>query len=77
MQLYRNFLKRVLDLAVSLVAFGLLLPLFIVVTALLFIANQGRPFFVQARPGKNARIFRLIKFKTMNDKKGCYREFVV
>jgi lipopolysaccharide/colanic/teichoic acid biosynthesis glycosyltransferase len=69
MQLYRNFLKRVLDLAVSLVAFGLLLPLFIVITALLFIANQGRPFFVQARPGKNARIFRLIKFKTMNDKK--------
>ncbi|MFL5744611.1 MAG: sugar transferase [Niastella sp.] len=69
MQLYRNYLKRVLDLLVSLFAFCLLLPLFIVVTALLFIANQGSPFFVQARPGKNERIFRLVKFKTMNDKK--------
>lgn len=69
MQLYRNYLKRVLDLLVSLCAFCLLLPLFIVVTALLFIANQGSPFFVQARPGKKERIFRLVKFKTMNDKK--------
>jgi lipopolysaccharide/colanic/teichoic acid biosynthesis glycosyltransferase len=69
MQLYRNFLKRVLDLIVSLFAFCLLLPLFIVVTALLFIANQGSPFFLQPRPGKKGRIFRLVKFKTMNDKK--------
>jgi lipopolysaccharide/colanic/teichoic acid biosynthesis glycosyltransferase len=69
MQLYRNYLKRSLDLIVSLVAFCLLLPLFIIVTALLFIANQGSPFFVQPRPGKNGRIFRLVKFKTMNDKK--------
>ena len=69
MQLYRSFLKRVIDLIVSGIAFCLLLPLFIVITALLFIANQGSPFFVQARPGKNARIFRLVKFKTMNDKK--------
>ena len=69
MQLYRNFLKRVIDLIVSVIAFCLLLPFFIVITALLFIANQGSPFFVQARPGKNERIFRLVKFKTMNDKK--------
>lgn len=69
MQLYRSFLKRVIDLIVSGIAFCLLLPLFIVITALLFIANQGSPFFVQARPGKNERIFRLVKFKTMNDKK--------
>jgi lipopolysaccharide/colanic/teichoic acid biosynthesis glycosyltransferase len=69
MQLYRNYLKRCIDLIVSLVAFCLLLPLFIVVTALLFIANQGSPFFVQPRPGKNGRIFSLVKFKTMNDKK--------
>ncbi|THU34095.1 sugar transferase [Niastella caeni] len=69
MQLYRNYLKRFFDFTVSLVAFCLLLPLFIVVTALLFFANQGSPFFVQPRPGKNGRIFRLVKFKTMNDKK--------
>ncbi|HEY8894683.1 MAG TPA: sugar transferase [Niastella sp.] len=69
MQLYRNYLKRFLDLIVSLVAFSLLLPLFIIVTVLLYIANQGKPFFVQPRPGKNGRIFRLVKFKTMNDRK--------
>ena len=69
MQLYRNYLKRFIDLIVSLVAFCLLLPLFIVVTALLFIANQGSPFFLQPRPGKKGRIFRVVKFKTMNDKK--------
>jgi lipopolysaccharide/colanic/teichoic acid biosynthesis glycosyltransferase len=69
MQLYRNLFKRFLDLIVSLVAFTLLLPLFIVVTVLLSIANQGKPFFVQQRPGRNGRIFRLVKFKTMNDRK--------
>lgn len=69
MQLYRNYLKRFFDLTISLIAFCLVLPLFIVVTASLFIANQGRPFFVQQRPGKNGRIFRLVKFKTMNDRK--------
>jgi lipopolysaccharide/colanic/teichoic acid biosynthesis glycosyltransferase len=69
MQLYRNYLKRFLDLIVSLVAFSLLLPLFIIVTVLLYIANQGKPFFVQPRPGKNGKIFRLVKFKTMNDRK--------
>ena len=69
MQLYRNYFKRFFDFTVSLIAFCLLLPLFIVVTASLFIANQGRPFFVQQRSGKNGRIFRLVKFKTMNDRK--------
>lgn len=69
MQFYRNYFKRFLDLIVSLVAFSLLLPLFIIVTGLLYVANQGKPFFVQPRPGRNGRIFRLVKFKTMNDKK--------
>lgn len=69
MQVYRNFLKRFIDLIVSVVAFSLLLPLFIIVTALLYIVNQGKPFFVQQRPGKHGRIFLLVKFKTMNDRK--------
>lgn len=69
MQLYRNYLKRFIDLIVSLVAFSLLLPLFIIVTVLLYIANQGKPFFFQQRPGKNGKIFRVVKFKTMNDRK--------
>jgi len=69
MHLYRNYLKRIVDFFVSLVAFCLLLPFFLIITALLFVANQGSPFFVQARPGKNGRIFKLVKFKTMNDRK--------
>ncbi len=44
-------------------------PVFLVVTLLLAIANQGRPFFFQLRPGRNGRIFRIVKFKTMNDKR--------
>lgn len=69
MQVYRKFLKRFIDLIVSVVAFSLLLPLFIIVTALLYVANQGKPFFVQQRPGKHGRIFWLVKFRTMNDRK--------
>jgi len=69
MHLYRNYLKRIVDFFVSLIAFCVLLPIFLIITVLLFAANQGSPFFVQARPGKNGRIFRLVKFKTMNDRK--------
>ena len=45
----------------------MLLPIFIIVTILLIIVNRGNPFFLQERPGKNERIFKVIKFKTMND----------
>jgi lipopolysaccharide/colanic/teichoic acid biosynthesis glycosyltransferase len=69
MHLYRNYLKRIVDFLVSLVAFCVLLPFFLIITALLLVANQGSPFFVQARPGKKGRIFKLVKFKTMNDRK--------
>lgn len=67
--MYRHFFKRIFDLLFSLTAFLLLSPIFVLTTVLLFIANEGRPFFFQLRPGKNGRIFRIIKFKTMNDKK--------
>jgi lipopolysaccharide/colanic/teichoic acid biosynthesis glycosyltransferase len=67
--MYRTFFKRVLDFFVSLIAFILLSPLFIVLTIGLFIANQDKPFFIQRRPGKNCKVFKIIKFKTMNDKK--------
>lgn len=67
--MYRNFFKRAIDLVSSLMAFIVLLPLFIVITILLFVLNQGKPFFFQPRPGKNGRIFRVIKFKTMNDRR--------
>ncbi|TPE39996.1 sugar transferase [Pontibacter mangrovi] len=67
--LYRHFLKRLFDFILSLTAFIVLLPVFILVTVLLYMANQGKPFFLQPRPGKGGKIFRVIKYKTMNDQK--------
>ncbi|MFX1616128.1 sugar transferase [Riemerella anatipestifer] len=67
--MYKNFFKRVIDFSLALIGFILLLPVFLIVMVLLTIANQGKPFFFQKRPGKNERIFSIIKFKTMNDKK--------
>lgn len=67
--MYRNFFKQVIDVTISLLVFILLLPVFLIVTILLAIANNGKPFFFQSRPGKNERIFKVIKFKTMNDRK--------
>ena len=68
--MYKNFLKRIFDLLVSLVALIILSPVFFIVLILLFISNEGTPFFFQQRPGWKAKPFKVIKFKTMNDKKG-------
>jgi len=67
--MYRNFLKRLIDILLSFIGLVAASPVFLVVTLLLTIANQGRPFFFQLRPGRNGRIFRIVKFKTMNDKR--------
>ena len=67
--MYKFFFKRVLDFLIALIALLILAPVFIIVMVLLYFANQGKPFFVQARPGLNEKIFNIIKFKTMNDKK--------
>ena len=67
--MYIVFFKRVFDFSLALIGILLLGPLFFVVTIGLFFANQGKPFFFQLRPGKNGKIFKIIKFKTMNDKK--------
>lgn len=48
----------------------MLLPLFLLVIILLLILNRGSVFFLQTRPGKNRKLFKLVKFKTMNDRKG-------
>lgn len=68
--MYKNILKRFLDISVSIVSFLVIFPIFIIITILLFIANDGYPFFFQLRPGKKGKLFKIIKFKTMNDKKG-------
>ena len=67
--LYIKYCKPLLDFFISIIAFIILSPFFVLITILLLFANKGKPFFTQLRPGKNERIFRLIKFKTMNDKK--------
>lgn len=67
--MYKFFFKRMIDFLIALIGLILLSPVFIVVTILLYFANQGKPFFFQARPGLNEKIFHIIKFKTMNDRK--------
>lgn len=67
--MYKKFSKRIIDFISSLLGILLFSPLLILVTIGLFFANQGKPFFFQSRPGKDGKIFKIIKFKTMNDKK--------
>ena len=67
--MYKNFIKPVIDFVLALVGFLFLSPVFVLVMIGLFFANDGKPFFFQLRPGKNGKIFKIIKFKTMTDKK--------
>ncbi|CAL2090789.1 sugar transferase [Tenacibaculum sp. 190524A05c] len=66
--MYKNYIKRIIDLAIATTLFVLASPIFIVLTILLSLANKGKPFFFQTRPGLNEKLFRIVKFKTMNDK---------
>lgn len=68
--MYKLFIKRFLDFILALIGLILLSPVLFLVTVLLFFANQGKPFFIQRRPGKNCEVFSIIKFKTMNDWRG-------
>lgn len=72
--LYRQFFKRFYDFVLSLIAIVVLSPLLLILTIVGAIAMRGNPFFTQLRPGKkdkngNEKIFRLIKFRTMSNKK--------
>ena len=67
--MYRFFFKRVIDFLASFLVLFVFSPLVLILTLFLAFANNGKPFFVQKRPGKNGKIFKIIKFKTMNDKK--------
>lgn len=68
MFLYQNIIKPFFDWLFALVGLVISLPITLIITVLLYVANDGKPFFFQLRPGKNERIFKLVKFKTMNDK---------
>jgi len=62
------FLKRISDFIFALIGLILLSPVIVIATFALILANKGTPFFFQARPGKGEKVFKIIKFKTMNDK---------
>ncbi len=67
--MYRSFLKRVLDFFAAGIGLLLLSPVLLTVVVILLFANKGKPFFLQTRPGKNEKLFKIIKLKSMNDKK--------
>lgn len=67
--MYKAFVKPFFDILSAAIGLVVLSPLLIVITVLLTFANSGKPFFFQLRPGKNGKIFKIVKFKTMNDKK--------
>ena len=66
---YKLFLKKVFDFTVSFLLLLVSLPLFLILSIVIAVSNQGTPFFTQIRTGKNGELFRVLKFKTMNDKR--------
>lgn len=67
--MYKSYLKRIIDITVAIIGLLVLSPLFVIVTVGLFFSNKGKPFFLQVRPGKNKKLFQIVKFKTMTDEK--------
>ena len=72
--MYRKFFKRIMDFCLSLLALIVLSPILLILTIIGIFAMGGNPFFAQSRPGKKGKngeekIFKLIKFRTMNNKK--------
>lgn len=70
--MYLRCIKPVIDFLFSLIALILISPLILIVIVILFISNQGSPFFIQERPGMHGKIFKLYKFRTMNNKHDEY-----
>ena len=67
--MYKVFFKRISDFVLSLMALIVLSPLFVVLIVIGFIKMKGNPFFTQDRPGKDEKIFKLIKFRSMSEEK--------
>lgn len=68
--MYKHFFKRLIDFSVALIVLICISPLLLVVTLWLHFANKGGgAFFLQERPGKNGKIFKVIKYKTMTDER--------
>lgn len=68
--MYRNFFKRIIDFTIALIILLIIWPLLLVFAIILYFANKGAgAFFLQERPGKGGKIFKLIKFKSMTDER--------
>ncbi|MDR6157739.1 undecaprenyl phosphate N,N'-diacetylbacillosamine 1-phosphate transferase [Chryseobacterium sp. SLBN-27] len=67
--MYKNLFKRLIDFLIAFSGLILLSPVFLIILVVLYLQNDGKPFFFQLRPGLNEKMFKIIKFKTMTDKK--------
>ncbi|WAC01086.1 sugar transferase [Lacinutrix neustonica] len=74
--MYTTVIKPFFDFFSALTLLLIASPIFLLLVILLYIKNEGKPFFTQTRGGKNNKIFNVIKFKTMNDKKGANGELL-
>lgn len=75
--MYKHFFKRFFDFLISLIALIVVSPILLIVTILLFFFNKGAGvFFFQERPGKNNKIFKVVKFKTMTDERDATGELL-
>ncbi len=74
--MYRKFFKRFFDILLSAVAIAVLSPILLVLIVLGAIFMRGNPFFCQARPGRNEKIFKMIKFRTMSNARGSDGKFL-
>jgi len=67
--MYKRFFKQIIDFFIAFTALVILSPLLLIVVILLALANKGNPFFFQNRPGKDERIFKIVKFRTMTNER--------
>lgn len=74
--IYAKFLKRMLDFLLSTIALVVLSPIIVLLILIGAVAVKGNPFFIQNRPGRNEKIFKLIKFRTMTNEKDVNGEFL-
>ena len=74
--LYPRHVKPAIDYTLAFIGLLISLPVTLLVTLLLYMANRGKPFFTQLRPGRFEQPFRIIKFKTMNDRRGADGELL-
>lgn len=67
--MYKIFIKQIIDFFIAFTALVVLSPILFIVVILLALANKGNPFFFQNRPGKDERIFKIVKFRTMTNER--------